>query len=160
VARRARARRPARRAARTKLAASDGRRPAIVSGVARRRAPAISGTAAGGSGGWASIASIGVASAVRPPNSPIVSEIAPAVRATPSSPEHRTGEPEKPGPRPVASTAGPETRTRIRALRGSVPMTSRISTANRDTCVPRTTVSPVQRAPGLTSASGMIGAAA
>src|SRR5688572_27347296 len=115
--------RPALRAARTKLRASDGRSPAIVSGADRLRAPmtalraaaAPSRVAGAGSAGCARIASIGVARPTRPPYSPTVSEIAPMLRPTPSAPGQMTGEPEKPGPRPVASTAGPETRTRIRA---------------------------------------------
>ena len=108
--------RPALRAARTNARASAGRRPAIVSGPARLRAPMTRvRVPAGGSGGWARIASIGVARPMRPPYSPIVSEIAPMLRATPSAPVQSTGEPEKPAPRPVASIAGPDTRTMMRA---------------------------------------------
>jgi hypothetical protein len=51
------------------------------------------------------------------------------------------GEPEKPGPTPVESTAGPETRTRIRGspTLGSPSTTSSTSTSKEAMSVPRTT---------------------
>ena len=62
---------------------------------------------------------------------------------------------------PVASTAGPETRTRIWAASGRArSMTSSTSTSKLEIAVPRTTVSAVQRAPGWTSPSAMIGSPA
>ena len=104
-----------------------------------------------------SISSIGVASTTWLPYSPIASEIAPALR-----PSQRIGEPEKPGPTPVASTAGPDTRTSMRGpLRpDSAAITSMISTSNDEIAVPRITDRPVQDMPGRTSASGTIGSAA
>ena len=153
--------RPALRAARSKARPSDGRRPAIVSGPARLRAPMTVRVAGGGRAGWARTDSIGVASASRPPYSPIVSEIAPMLRATPSASGQWIGEPEKPGPSPVASTAGPETRTMIRATPARPrSTTSTTSTPNDEISRPRTTLSAVHCMPGRTSASGMIGSAA
>ena len=103
------------------------------------------------------MSSIGVASTTLLPYSPMPSEIAPALR-----PPHRIGDPEKPGPTPVASTAGPETRMRMRAppTAGSSAITSITSTSKAVIAVPRITERPVQRIPGRTSASGMIGSAA
>ena len=72
----------------------------------------------GGSTGSRRIAAIGVASTVLPPYAPIVSVIAPMIRGVPSAPGQVIGEPEKPGPTPVSSTAGPETVTRMRADAG------------------------------------------
>jgi hypothetical protein len=68
-----------------------------------------------------------------PPYSPIDSEIAPMTR-----PSQVIGEPLKPGPRPVRSTAGPETLKRMRGAcaAGSPPMTSMTSTANVLIAVP------------------------
>jgi hypothetical protein len=56
------------------------------------------------------MASIGVARATLLPYSPMPCDNAPALR-----PSQMIGEPEKPGPIPVASTAGPDTRTSRRA---------------------------------------------
>ena len=72
------------------------------------------------------------------------------------------GEPEKPGPTPVASTAGPETRTSSRAppAAGSSAITSSTSALNEEISVPWTTDRPVQTIPARTSESGMIGSAA
>ena len=103
-----------------------------------------------------------MASTVLFPYSFTVSEIAPAVRRTPAPSGHRIGEPEKPKPMPVASTAGPDARTRIfGSLDEASPATTSItSTSNEEIAVPRTTDRPVQRIPGRTSERGMIGGAA
>ena len=63
---------------------------------------------------------------------------------------------------PVSSTAGPDTRIRIRGpLRPvSAAITSRISTSKDEISVPLITDRPVHRMPGLTSDSGMMGSAA
>ena len=63
---------------------------------------------------------------------------------------------------PVSSTAGPDTRIRIRGpLRPvSAAITSRISTSKDEISVPLMTDRPVHRMPGLTSDSGMMGSAA
>ena len=83
--------------------------------------------------------------------------MAPALR-----PSQKSGEPEKPGPMPVESTAGPETRTSSRGpLRpASAAITSTISTSKEAGSVPLMTDSPVQRIPARTSDSAMIGSAA
>ncbi len=96
------------------------------------------------------------------PYSLTVSEIAPAVRRTPAESGQRMGEPEKPKPIPVASTAGPEARTRILGVseEASPATTSITSTLKDEIAVPRTTDRPVQRIPERTSDSGMIGGAA
>ena len=115
-----------------------------------------------GAGGWSrSISSIGVTSTTWPPYSPTLSEIAPALRRPPV-PGQRIGEPEKPGPMPVASTAGPEVRTRMRGPLSPawVPITSRTSTSNCEIVVPLTTDSPVHCIPVRTCDRGMIGSAA
>src|SRR5829696_5969110 len=72
------------------------------------------------------------------------------------------GEPEKPGPTPVASTAAPETRTSSLAppAAGSSAITSRTSALNEEISVPCTTDRAVQTMPARTSESGMIGSAA
>ena len=73
------------------------------------------------------------------------------------------GEPLKPGPIPVASTFGPDTRTNSRVADSPLmlpPTTSRISTSNGSTAVPRNTDQPVQRIPGCTWLRGMIGSPA
>ena len=113
-------------------------------------------------GGSRSISSIGVTSTTWLPYSPMLSEIAPALRRTPPAPGHRIGEPEKPGPIPVASTAGPDARTRIRGPESPAcaPITSITSTSNCEIAVPRTTDSPTHCMPGRTCVSGMIGSAA
>jgi hypothetical protein len=100
--------------------------------------------------------SMGVASTTLLPYSPMPSEIAPALR-----PPHRIGEPEKPGPTPVESTAGPETRMRMRGppAAGSSAITSITSTLKLAIAVPRTTDRPVHCIPGRTSLSGMVGSA-
>ena len=82
--------RPALRAARTNIVASDGpharqrqrRGEAVAAGDARARGRGVA--ADGGSTGSARIASIGVARPTAPPYSPIPSEIAPMLRATPA----------------------------------------------------------------------------
>ena len=81
------------------------------------------------------------------------------LRATPAASLHRIGEPEKPGPTPVASTAGPDTRTRIRAPELELaPRTTSITSAeNSEMAVPRMTDRAVQLIPGRTWESGMIG---
>ena len=63
---------------------------------------------------------------------------------------------------PVASTAGPEASTRIRAesVPGSASITSITSTSNELIVVPRTTESPVHCIPLWTCESGMIGSPA
>jgi len=72
------------------------------------------------------------------------------------------GEPENPGPRPVASTAGPEARISRRGETpdGSMATTSSMATSNDVTAVPLTTVRPVHCMPARTAASGMIGSPA
>jgi hypothetical protein len=45
----------------------------------------------------------------------MIAEMAPTIRSVPVASGQLTGEPENPGPIPVASMAGPETRTRMRA---------------------------------------------
>ena len=118
--------------------------------------------ARGASGRSPSIASIGVASTTLPPYSPIASEMAPITRGTPAASGQLTGEPEKPGPMPVSSTAAPLARTRMRgsSVDGSPLTTSSTSTSKRAMSVPRTTDAPVQRMPAATWPSGMIGSAA
>ena len=71
-------------------------------------------------------------------------EIAPALR-----PSQITGEPEKPGPMPVSSTAGPDTRIRMRGPLNpaSGAITSRISTSKDEIVVPWITDRPVQLIP-------------
>ncbi len=82
----------------------------VASGSAARSSAGSRRAEAGGEGGRSrTMPSIGVASATSLPYSPRPSEIAPALR-----PSQITGEPEKPGPIPVESTAGPETRMRMR----------------------------------------------
>src|SRR5215216_96302 len=63
---------------------------------------------------------------------------------------------------PVASTAGPETRIRMRGPLSpvSAAITSRISTSKDEISVPLITDRPVQCIPARTSDSGMIGSAA
>ena len=62
-------------------------------------------------------------------------------RAVPCASGQKIGEPEKPGPMPVASTAGPETSIRIRAPPPVAPpsTTSSTWTAKALMSVPRTT---------------------
>src|SRR5215213_1635303 len=62
------------------------------------------------------------------------------------------GDPEKPGPTPVASTAGPDTRTSSRAppAAGSSAITSSTSALNEEMSVPCTTESAVQTIPART----------
>ena len=63
---------------------------------------------------------------------------------------------------PVSSTAGPDTRIRIRGpLRPvSAAITSTMSTLKDEISVPLITDRPVQRMPAFTSDSGMMGSAA
>ena len=68
-----------------------------------------------------------------------------------------TGEPDIPSATPVASTAGPDTLTRIRGPSAGSCTMSITWTLNDEIVVPWTTVSPVQSIPGCTSESGMIG---
>ena len=152
--------RPASRAARVRRPRVRRERPDTASGEASGSADLDAPAACGGAS--RSISSIGVASATWPPYSPTLSEIAAAVRGATAPAGQRMGEPEKPGPMPVASTAGPDTRTSRRGpLRPAwAPITSRISTSNCAIWVPRTTDRAVHLMPGLTSDSGMIGSAA
>ena len=117
---------------------------------------------AGGSTGSPRIAWIGVARTVRPPYEPTVSEMAPMIRATPSAPGQITGEPENPGPTPVASTAAPERLIRIRARRTSRASLSTPSTraSNVAMSVPSTTDFTVHDIPVRTSPSGIVGSPA
>ena len=71
----------------------------------------------------------------------------------------RIGEPEKPGPTPLASTAGPDTRTRIRGPVSPVSpaITSRTSTPKEEISVPRITDSPVQLIPAAPRPAGRSG---
>ena len=123
--------------------------PDTMSGVwsgraARSSAGSRRALAAAPAGRSFSIASIGVASATWLPYSPRPSEMAPALR-----PSQIIGEPENPGPMPVASTAGPDTRTSRRGPpeAGVRAITSRISTSNEEISVPLTTESAVQTHP-------------
>jgi len=106
-----------RRPAACNAEATRGESPPKLSGAAIRRARATTSgrrrALAGTSTGSPRTDSIGVASAVLPPNSPIPSEIAPAIRGVPSASGQRIGEPEKPGPIPVRSIAGPSARNRM-----------------------------------------------
>ena len=128
----------------------------------RRRArrasgPPTSARRVGAGGGWSrSISSIGVTSTTWFPYSPTLSEIAPALRRTPPGARARIGEPEKPGPMPVASTAGPDARTRMRGPLSPawVPITSRTSTSNCEIVVPRTTDSAGALHPRSAPATG------
>ena len=127
-----------------------------------RAARAVASGWRGGSTGSPRIAWIGVARTVLPPYEPTVSEIAPAIRCTPSAPGQMTGEPEKPGPTPVASTAAPDSVTRIRERR-----TSRGSLRIPSTCaskvemsVPSTTERTLHDMPIRTSPSGIVGSPA
>jgi hypothetical protein len=153
--------RPCRAAARVNTVPTAGDRPPRLIGAARVRARRIvcgrrlTGTA--GSTGSPRTSSIGVARAVKPPYSPIASEIAPAIR-----PPHVIGDPEKPGPRPVRSIATPDARKRMRGASAprSPAMTSRTCTSNVLTAVPATTERAVHAIPGRTSPSGMTGSPA
>ncbi len=62
----------------------------------------------------------------------------------------------------MASTAGPDTRIRMRAppLAGSSAITSSTSASKLEIVVPRTTERALQLIPARTSESGMIGSAA
>jgi hypothetical protein len=159
--------RPARAAAAWSTRPTAGATPPSVSGSPIGRAPRSTAAARalvaargpGGSTGWPITGAIGVARTVLFPNAPIVSEIAPAILGTPSGPGQVTGEPEKPGPIPVASTAGPETVSRIRAAAGSEPpeRTSSTRASKVAISVPRTTEAAVQAIPGRTSPSAIVG---
>ncbi len=125
---------------------------APASGRAERSRPRrlAAPAAAGGEGASRSISSIGVTSTTWFPYSPTDSEMAPMFRRTPFASRHMTGEPEKPSAMPVASTAGPEARTRMRGPPRPVwpPITSMTSTSNCEICVPRITERPTQSSPG------------
>ena len=142
------------------------RTPLTVSGAdsgRARRSVDRAAFACGGAAGWVPrMDSMGVASTTLPPYSPIDSEIAPTTRGTPAASGQVIGEPEKPGPTPVASTAGPDTETRIRGpiWAGSPSTTSSTSALKVRTSVPRITDAPVHRMPACTCESGMIGSAA
>jgi hypothetical protein len=77
-------------------------------------------------------------------------------------PGSRWASPENPGPTPVASTAGPETRTRMRGPSdvAAPSTTSMISASKLAGSIPRITDSAVHFIPARTSARGMIGSAA
>lgn len=104
---------------------------------------------------------MGVASASLLPYAPTPSEMAPAIRGLPPGPGQISGDPEKPSAMPVSSTAGPATRTRMRAP--SPPLGATTSTtvaSNGVIAVPATTVRAVHRIPAATEASGSTGSAA
>ena len=127
-------------------------------GRARATMPGRARALAGTSTGSPRTDSIGVASAVFPPYSPMPWEIAPAMPTVPSARGQRIGEPEKPGPMPVRSIAGPSARKRMYGVlaAASPAMTSTMSMPNVVGVTPCTTEEASQRIPGFTSGSGMI----